>query len=270
MIPLDTLRSRPRRSQLDAKLSSQTTTAIEGERCARANWIIRFGGTRSSRNAARSARPKSAIANLGRTGGRRYSKATVVYAGLLALLLSAFSEGYKYGSAYAAAGDGLPSIVGSVVPVFILPLPSWKRSGLDAHGDASGRQLNGGPRGLPRLGWEYIERSRNSKDRDRCHHVLRSRSGKYGRINRMGNGVKFVATYFEEHFKAIEELAARSEGFRDLCDDFAMAKCEKLRWEQSSAPERDERIAEYRDLIDGMWLEIEQELERAAIKTPWR
>lgn len=86
----------------------------------------------------------------------------------------------------------------------------------------------------------------------------------------MGNGVKFVATCFEEHFKAIEELAARSEGFRDLCDDFAMAKCEKLRWEQSSAPERDERIAEYRDLIDGMWIEIEQELERAAINTPWR
>jgi len=66
MIPLDTLRSRPRRSQLDAKLSSLTTTAIEGERCARANRNIRFVGIRPSRNATRSDKPKSAIPNLGR------------------------------------------------------------------------------------------------------------------------------------------------------------------------------------------------------------
>ncbi|NYJ10963.1 uncharacterized protein Yka (UPF0111/DUF47 family) [Rhizobium leguminosarum] len=85
----------------------------------------------------------------------------------------------------------------------------------------------------------------------------------------MGNGVGFVKGCFEQRAKLVEELAARSEEFCDLCDDFAMANNERARWDQSSAPERDERVAEYQELIDSMRVEIEQALDRAAI-VPFR
>jgi acyl-CoA reductase-like NAD-dependent aldehyde dehydrogenase len=81
----------------------------------------------------------------------------------------------------------------------------------------------------------------------------------------MGNGVEFVNGSFKEHGKIIEEVAARDEGFRDMCDDFLTAHDEKLQWERSSAPERDERIAEYEELIDSLRMEIAQVLERAAV-----
>lgn len=81
----------------------------------------------------------------------------------------------------------------------------------------------------------------------------------------MGNGVGFVKSCFQERAKVIEELALRSEEFRDLCDDFATGCDEKLKWERSSAPERDERIAEYQELVDSLRIEIEQALGRAAI-----
>jgi len=85
----------------------------------------------------------------------------------------------------------------------------------------------------------------------------------------MENGVGFVKSSFRERAKVIEELAARNEGFRDLCDDFLTAHDEKEQWERSPDPERGERIAEYQELIDGMRIEIEQALDRAAI-VPFR
>jgi hypothetical protein len=81
----------------------------------------------------------------------------------------------------------------------------------------------------------------------------------------MGNGIGFVKRVFEKRDKVIYELAARNEGFRDLCDDFEIAVNEKERWEQSTSPERDERLAEYRELIDSMRIEIGEALDRAAI-----
>ena len=81
----------------------------------------------------------------------------------------------------------------------------------------------------------------------------------------MGKGIGFVKSCFHERAKVIDELALRSEGFRDLCDDFATANDEKLRWERSSAPERDERIAEYQELVDSLRIEIEQAIDRAAV-----
>lgn len=80
----------------------------------------------------------------------------------------------------------------------------------------------------------------------------------------MRNGVEFVKSSFKEHAKVIEELAAHDEGFCDMCDDFLTANDEKLQWERSSAPERDERIGEYRDLMDSLRTEIEQAVDRAA------
>jgi len=85
----------------------------------------------------------------------------------------------------------------------------------------------------------------------------------------MENGVGFVKSCFGERAKVIEELAARNEGFRDLCDDFLTAHDEKAQWERSSDRERGERISEYQELIDSMRIEIEQALDRAAI-VPFR
>ena len=81
----------------------------------------------------------------------------------------------------------------------------------------------------------------------------------------MEKGVEFAKTYFRNRVRAIEELAARSEGFRDLCDDFATAHDGKLDWKCSSAPECAERVAEYAELIDSLQIEIELALDRAAI-----
>jgi hypothetical protein len=85
----------------------------------------------------------------------------------------------------------------------------------------------------------------------------------------MGNGVEFVKRAFEKRDKVIDELAARNEGFRDLCDDFEIANNEEERWRQSTAPERDERIAEYKELIEIMRIEIKQALE-AAVAMPFK
>ncbi|MGO6854503.1 hypothetical protein U8P80_30415 (plasmid) [Rhizobium beringeri] len=81
----------------------------------------------------------------------------------------------------------------------------------------------------------------------------------------MANGVGFVKSCLKDRADAIEEFALRSEGFRDLCDDFEIANNEKVRRERSTAPERDERLAEYRELIDSMRAEIEQTLDRPAV-----
>ncbi|CDM58839.1 MULTISPECIES: hypothetical protein [Rhizobium] len=81
----------------------------------------------------------------------------------------------------------------------------------------------------------------------------------------MEKGVEFAKAYFKPRAKAIEELAARSEGFRDLCDDFATASSEKLEWERSSGPDRDERIGEYTELVGSLQIEIEQALDQAHV-----
>ncbi|MBY5828337.1 hypothetical protein [Rhizobium ruizarguesonis] len=81
----------------------------------------------------------------------------------------------------------------------------------------------------------------------------------------MANGVGFVKGCLQDRADAIEEFALRSEGFRDLCDDFEIANNEKVRWERSTAPERDDRLAEYRELIESMRAEIEQTLDRATV-----
>jgi len=81
----------------------------------------------------------------------------------------------------------------------------------------------------------------------------------------MRDGVEFVKDCFAWRAKVVEDLALRNEGFRELCDDFAIANNEKARWERSREAERAERMAEYQELIESMRAEIEQELDRAAI-----
>jgi crotonobetainyl-CoA:carnitine CoA-transferase CaiB-like acyl-CoA transferase len=65
--------------------------------------------------------------------------------------------------------------------------------------------------------------------------------------------------------KEIERLSARSESFRDLCADFAMAQDVLSEWKASTAPEREERCAEYRQLISELAEEIDAALDAAAV-----
>ncbi|CAN7365236.1 hypothetical protein LJN214_002043 [Mesorhizobium sp. LjNodule214] len=65
--------------------------------------------------------------------------------------------------------------------------------------------------------------------------------------------------------RAIEELAVRDEDFRSLCIDLADAESAALRWENSDAPKRDERRAEYLALVNDLAKEIEAILDTATI-----
>lgn len=81
----------------------------------------------------------------------------------------------------------------------------------------------------------------------------------------MNNGVVAARRRFPFRGQAIEERAARDEQFRDLCTDFADAAAELLRWEQSREPKRDERFAEYQELVNDLAREIAAALDTAAI-----
>jgi hypothetical protein len=89
----------------------------------------------------------------------------------------------------------------------------------------------------------------------------------------MDQGAYAAERRFPARKQAIEELAARDEEFRDLCIDFADAEAELQRWEQSTDPKREERCAEYAELVDDLAREIEAALDAAAIipfRKPWQ
>ena len=55
---------------------------------------------------------------------------------------------------------------------------------------------------------------------------------------------------FPARARAIEELAARDEAFCSLCFDFRDAETALHQWANSDSPKRDQRCAEYSELID--------------------
>ena len=81
----------------------------------------------------------------------------------------------------------------------------------------------------------------------------------------MDKGVVAATRRFPFQGMAIKERAARDEEFRDLCTDFADAEIELLRWEQSTELKRDERCAEYQELVTDLAREIVAALDTAAI-----
>lgn len=81
----------------------------------------------------------------------------------------------------------------------------------------------------------------------------------------MDKGVVAATRRFPFKGVAIEERAARDGEFRDLCTDFADAETELLRWEQSTEPKRDERCAEYQELVADLAREIAASLDTASI-----
>jgi hypothetical protein len=80
----------------------------------------------------------------------------------------------------------------------------------------------------------------------------------------MDEGVTAVRRRFPARILTIDDLAGRSEEFRDICRDFAEAQSELAKWEVSTAPMRDERCGEYKELVAGLAKEIEDALDMAS------
>jgi crotonobetainyl-CoA:carnitine CoA-transferase CaiB-like acyl-CoA transferase len=79
----------------------------------------------------------------------------------------------------------------------------------------------------------------------------------------MEDGLLAAARRFPARRGAIEALADRDEEFRALCADLAEAEAALHRWAAAPSPAREQRCAEYRDLVDSLADEIEAALDAA-------
>ncbi|EJC66862.1 hypothetical protein OLZ32_00795 [Rhizobium sp. 1AS11] len=77
----------------------------------------------------------------------------------------------------------------------------------------------------------------------------------------MDEGVTAVRRQFPARIKAIDDLSARSEDFREICRDFADAQSALQKWNVSTDLKRDERVVEYQELIAELSKEIEGALD---------
>jgi hypothetical protein len=73
-----------------------------------------------------------------------------------------------------------------------------------------------------------------------------------------------AVAHFPDRGHAVEELARRDEEFLLLCADLAEAEAALGRWERSDTPIREERCAEYRELVQDLAGEIAATLDRNA------
>lgn len=80
----------------------------------------------------------------------------------------------------------------------------------------------------------------------------------------MDEDVLATMRHFPHQAWAIEGLARRDETFRSLCADFALAQAALQRWQSSDASVRDQRCAEYEDLIRDLTGEITAALAAVA------
>ncbi|MBY2916617.1 hypothetical protein [Rhizobium leguminosarum] len=83
----------------------------------------------------------------------------------------------------------------------------------------------------------------------------------------MDEGVTAVRRQFPARIKAIDDLSARNEDFREICRDFADAQSALQKWNVSTDPKRDERVVEYQELIAELSKEIEGALDASVPPT---
>ena len=83
----------------------------------------------------------------------------------------------------------------------------------------------------------------------------------------MDEGMTAVRRQFPARIKAIDDLSARSEDFREICRDFADAQSALQKWNVSTDPKRDERVVEYQELIAELSKEIEGALDASVPPT---
>ena len=79
----------------------------------------------------------------------------------------------------------------------------------------------------------------------------------------MDEEVRAAVRRFPARQAAIEALAARDEGFRSLCADFAEAEATLRHWEGAASPARERLCSEYRQFVQELADEIEAALAAA-------
>jgi hypothetical protein len=82
---------------------------------------------------------------------------------------------------------------------------------------------------------------------------------------RQGEGKRAALRRFPAEARLIEELSARSENFRDMCDELADAEWALLATKDLRPEIREERIAEWTGWIDRLTAEIAAELSNANV-----
>jgi hypothetical protein len=73
-----------------------------------------------------------------------------------------------------------------------------------------------------------------------------------------------AVAHFPDRGHAVEELSRRDEEYLLLCADLAEAEAALRQWERSDAPIREERCAEYGELVRDLAGEIAAMLDRNA------
>jgi hypothetical protein len=82
---------------------------------------------------------------------------------------------------------------------------------------------------------------------------------------RQGEGKRAALRRFPAEARLIEELSARSENFRDMCDELADAERALLATKDLRPDVRNERIAEWTGWIDRLSAEIAVALRNAKV-----
>jgi hypothetical protein len=82
---------------------------------------------------------------------------------------------------------------------------------------------------------------------------------------RQGEGKRAALRRFPDEARLIEELSARSENFRDMCDELADAERALLATKDVRPDIREERIAEWTGWIERLTAEIAAELSTANV-----
>jgi hypothetical protein len=77
--------------------------------------------------------------------------------------------------------------------------------------------------------------------------------------------VAFVKRRYPEHARTIDELASRSENFRDLCLDMESAEQIMLDWKGSKAPEAPARYIELSTLVSELTAEFMEMIKGASV-----
>jgi hypothetical protein len=72
----------------------------------------------------------------------------------------------------------------------------------------------------------------------------------------MDSGMAHVMARFPEHATSIQDHFHADPGFREMCSDYAETLEALQRWQASNDPRRAARIEEYRELAEGLELEI--------------
>jgi hypothetical protein len=72
----------------------------------------------------------------------------------------------------------------------------------------------------------------------------------------MDSGMAHVMDRFPEHAIAIRARFHADQRFREMCGDYAEALQAQQRWQASRGPHRAARVEEYRELAEGLELEI--------------